>query len=215
MTLGTYKDLIRNLPYLDQAFETKQSIWNRRAYLSNEAFKTFFENSFVSERAMFSRGELFKAGSDNVSHAIFSIILWGYPRNMRGNTFGRILNSLPEVATILNGKKELSGDEFRGIVTQLSGTGVGFSTLSKFLYFLNFKIEGQRCLIFDSRIIDVLNGGYFAELQNLQNITPLNKAQKYLTFLELIAHTSAVNGYAVDQLELFLFTFGKNLKATA
>jgi hypothetical protein len=194
---------------------SKLSVWTRKEYLSNDTFKVFYENALVKEKAKFSRAELFKAGSGNVYDAIFSIILWGYPRDMRGNTFGRILNSLPEVATILNGKKELSGDEFRAIVTQLSGTGVGFSTLSKFLYFLNFKIEGQRCLIFDSRIIDVLNGGYFAELHNLQNITPFNKAQKYLAFLELMAQISEENGYAGDQLELFLFMFGKNLKATA
>ena len=89
------------------------------------------------------------------------------------------------------------------------------STLSKFLYFFGFTLEGYKCLILDSRIIEVLNAGTFQELKMGQVITEWNKQGQYLKYLKLVQKIAEKNKCSVDQLELFLFQFGRNLKTAA
>jgi hypothetical protein len=213
MRLSSYRDLIKYLPYQEQAFETSKETWKK--FEEHPAFSAFYANTFTQDRAKLSRADLFELAKTNPSHAILSIILWGYPRNMRGNSFDLILESLTIIKTVLEEKREMSQEDFHAIVKKLSKTGIGLSTLSKFLYFFGFSIDGHQCLIFDSRIIDVLNDRHFEELDTLENLTAFNKTGRYLEYLQLMECIAKENGYAVDQLELFLFMFGKNLKNPA
>jgi hypothetical protein len=94
MTLSAYSELIRHLPYLEQAFETKKETWiannpGKRSH-SNNDFIAFCEEKFKPDSPKantlkLSRADLFTAAASDLNSAIFSIILWGYPRNMRGN----------------------------------------------------------------------------------------------------------------------------------
>lgn len=88
---------------------------------------------------------------------------------------------------------------------------MGLSTLTKILYFFRFTIEGKQCLILDSRIIDVINSRFFPELIDLHEITAQNKTKKYLAYL-MMEELSKSYKFKTDQLELFLFLFGNNLK---
>jgi thermostable 8-oxoguanine DNA glycosylase len=98
------------------------------------------------------------------------------------------------------------------VCQRLKGNGIGLSTLSKFLYFFGFYLGGFRCLVLDSRIIEVLNTKTFDELALEGTMTEWNKEHHYLSYLELMADVAKKNGFSVDQLELFLFQFGRNLK---
>jgi excisionase family DNA binding protein len=109
------------------------------------------------------------------------------------------------------GRKYLLG--FSRIFQQLKGKGIGLSTLSKFLYFFGFTLEGYRCLILDSRIIEVLNAGTFVDLKTGKTISEWNKFDCYIDYLQTMETVSKRNRCSVDQLELFLFQFGRNLKA--
>jgi thermostable 8-oxoguanine DNA glycosylase len=214
MLLSAYSSLIGELPYRDQAFETKKTTWSRKEYEEHEEFNLFLDDAFSKGEAItLSRQDLFKRANEDVIAAVFSIIFWGYPRNMRGNTFESILEALLDIKKVLSGNRELNTVTFAGICEQLKGTGIGLSTLSKFLYFFGFNLEGHRCLILDSRIIDVLNTETFVELKMGQAITEWNKEDQYLQYLKMMEDVAKANGYSVDQLELFLFMFGRNLKA--
>lgn len=216
MTLDRYTDLIRCLPYLDQAFETKAATWKR--YNDNPIFSNFCERNFLKDKIKLSRSDLFKACKQNFHDAVFSIIFWGYPRNMRGNSFQSILKALDKIEASFKIEKDLSVTDFEKIVYTLHSTGVGLSTLSKLLYFFEFKIEKHRCLIFDSRIIELINDeNGFTELKSLTKtgkITEFNKRNKYVAYLQLMEDLSQVNRYEPDKLELFLFSMGKNLKSS-
>jgi hypothetical protein len=131
---------------------------------------------------------------------------------MRGNTFKSILTALPDIEKMLSGNKELDTAAYAIICDQLKGKGIGLSTLSKFLYFFSFRLEGYKCLILDSRIIEVLNAGTFIELEVKEAISEWNKARYYIEYLRLMDGVARKNEYSVDQLELFLFQFGRNLK---
>ena len=214
MLLSAYSGLIRHLPYLDQAFETRKETWDREYYQEHQGFDLFLQKSFEArETVILSRGDLFNKTGEDVKTAVLSIILWGYPRNMRGNTFKSILDALPDIEKMLSGCRELDADGYFAICQQLRGKGIGLSTLSKLLYFFGFTLEGYRCLILDSRIIDVLNAKTFHELTMEATVTEWNKEHYYLDYLKIMKKVSQKNKCSVDQLELFLFQFGRNLKA--
>jgi len=214
MLLSAYSGLIRHLPYLDQAFETKKETWYREQYQKYPEFSQFLKEVFSNDDvATFSRQDLFNRADGDIKIAVFSIIFWGYPRNMRGNTFESILKALPDIERLLSESRALNTVHYTAICQRLKGSGIGLSTLTKLLYFFGFTLEGCRCLILDSRIVDVLNAGTFAELTMPGFITEYNKEKAYPIYLRLMHGLSEKNGYPVDQLELFLFQFGRNLKA--
>jgi hypothetical protein len=216
MELTAYKELIKHLPYKDQAFETKRSTWKSFGKKKYKLFMSFYEETFIKEELVtISRGDLFSRVKRDPLNAVFSIILWGYPRGYtRGNNMARsfplFLNHVEYLSSLLSTKKSLTIEEFRDILKK--SKGIGLSTLSKLLYFFNIKMEGYRCLIMDARILNVLAKGEFTELQPLSEVREHNKEQYYSLYLKKCAQLSKTQGYKPDQLELFLFMFGNNLK---
>lgn len=214
MRLSTYTELIKNLPYLDQSFETAKSTWIKEKYAFSSLFNSFHTSTFQQETVTLSRNDLFNVAEGNIHTALLSIILWGYPRNMRGNNFKKILRYFENGEIPLYCNAALSAEDFFQLATSFKQTGIGLSTLTKFLYFLRVSVDEQKCLILDSRIMEVLQSGLFNELASLQAINEFNKVKRYPEYLRLMAEIADQHGYMVDQLELFLFMFGRNLKSS-
>lgn len=213
MRLSTYKELIRNLPCADQAFTTKRSTWVQRKY-KNEQFNSYCRNVFKRGEVCLSRADVFNSCKEDFFSGVISIIFWGYPRNMRGNTFEKVLGSLQQnrIQHTLLGNKNLTEADYTNICKQLKGYGIGLSTLSKLLYFFEYSVDGYRCLILDKRIIEVLNEGTYEELNGLREINERNKNEKYVSYLKMMHEFSEAQSCNADQLEYFLFHFGRNLK---
>lgn len=76
------------------------------------------------------------------------------------------------------------------------------------------EIGGLPALILDSRIIEVLQKGVYEELIGLRQKSTFNKARYYVDYLAEMHRIAEANAYCVDQLELFLFQYGNNLKTT-
>lgn len=210
-TLKRHEKLISELPYLEQYFETKETTWER-SRKRDLIFDNFCQRNFIAGKLEISRGDLFKLATINSRDALFAVILWGYPANMRGNIFDKILHNADTIVRVLEGEKDISEAQFGDILKQLNNTGLGLSTLTKVLYFFGFSIEGFRCLILDSRIIDVINGNKYSELNVLGKYSEFNKSKKYLDYLRVMKEVADNSTFSVDQLELFLFVFGKNLQ---
>ena len=211
MTLKHYSDLIRNLPFLDQAFETKKSTWE--ADCADIRFNEFFQKKFQETTVRISRRDLFHQCEGDSYTGIISIIFWGYPRNMRGSHFSNILDSIQKIEKIISNQRHLNSSGFKTITDELKGTGMGLSTLTKLLYFFRFTLEGYQCLIFDKRIIEVLNKKRYKELIELSGISEYNKNDRYCHYLKVMHENSEALSVKPDQLELFLFQFGNNLKS--
>ncbi|WP_439516271.1 hypothetical protein [Sediminibacterium sp.] len=214
MELATYTELIKQLPYKDQAFETKRKIWE--PYGDEEPFIDFYKNTLSNQETItFSRGELFSITKEDPCKAIFAIILWGYPKgytlgfNM-ATLFPQFLEQVNFLSEYLSIKMTITSDELKYVLAKCNG--VGLSTLSKLLYFFNILMGENRCLIMDARIIRVLNKTQFTELSSLWGINEQNSKHRYTGYLEVCAQLSKKHGYKPDQLELFLFMFGNNLK---
>lgn len=213
VSLGRYKELISTLPHLEQAFQTRRSTWQRECE-KNVLFQQYCERVFKSLVLKISRADVFEAASEDFYRGLFTLILWGYPRNMRGNTFQDMLEpeNLNRIQEALNHDCTFSKNEFLSVRQKIEGTGIGLSTLTKILYFFQFSIEEIPCAIFDKRIIEVCNAQMFSELLVLTKITERNKYDKYYQYLCLIRDIANANQFKPDQLELFLFQFGNNLK---
>ncbi len=213
MEIARYTQLIRQMPYEDQAFETQMATWKH--FENHKLFRSFYRQTFEkNETVSISRGDLFAIAKTDPYKAMFSIVLWGYPRGYtRGNNmkllFPLFLEQVQYLSGRLQNQESITLDEVKQMLKTCKG--VGLSTLSKLLYFFNIKVDGYRSLIMDARIISVLSNGRFAELNSLAGIREHNKEEFYSEYLKLCTQLSKTNGYKQDQLELFLFIFGNNL----
>lgn len=83
--------------------------------------------------------------------------MWGYPTGGRGNNIKNLLaqkqiNKLEKIIIKYKNNKSVNLEEILKDMKDIKG--LGLSTLSKFLYFLEVTFNGKVCVILDKRIID-------------------------------------------------------------
>lgn len=212
MKLSYYQPLIRHLPVREQSFTTKRSTWNKAENenlwlkkLNNHLFKQ-------NDHLTLNRQDVFDSG--NLNEKIIKCIYWGYPRGKRGNHFSNILKSfqiLEEMGSLLKHKGTITSDEYFQLTKNLKTVeGLGLSTFTKILYFLDIKIDNNPCLILDQRVINVIQANQYNCLSYI-SINSYNKVKKYPEYLDLLNRISRDLGTKPENLEQFLFLFS-NLK---
>ena len=212
MLLFSYKELIKQLPYLEQSFEIKKENWKLEKYVFSERLNAFLDTYFVEDTLRLSRWELFEFTRRDPFDAAIAIIMWGYPSGMRGDSFKIFLKNIDCLKYRLLPDNNITDGKFKDLLLNIPG--IGLSTLSKFLYFFNNKLDGLNCLVLDSRIIEILNEKHFKEFTVLGDIKEYNKASKYFLYLNIIHEQANLLECKADQLELFLFMFGRHLKSS-
>lgn len=214
MKIDSYKILISNLPVRQQCFTTKRTTWQKAEkkfeWLTEINNKIFDKNLIVS----ISRQDII--GTESLREQIIKTIYWGYTGGMRGNNFLDILENIALVESTLKQLKQSENsnekdfEQLRIIFKQVRG--LGLSTYSKLLYFANLTFESNSCLILDQRLIDVFSAKIFSDFEVLKDIRYPNAENKYLQFLRVINRLSEDLGTRGENIEQFLFIFGKNLK---
>lgn len=214
MELAAYSELIKRMPYKDQAFETRKAIW--QPFGKTKPFTQFYMDLFDNKDTVtISRGDVFLKAESDPQKGIFLTILWGYPKgftrpNNMAQSFKLFLNQVEYLEGQLSVRRSIDANEMNCILKKCKG--VGLSTLSKLLYFFGITVDGYRSLIMDAKIISILKAAKFTELGTLSGIREHNKVHYYSNYLQKCTELSTKNGYEPDQLELFLFIFGNNLK---
>lgn len=230
MKISNYKRLIQVLPYMEQAFEVKRSQW--KELVSEEILDQIFgENMdqnpvFLSDQGnsslkakeqiiTISRFELFHK-YQNLELFIVKVLMWGYPTKGRGKNIENLLNSsnlfkLMNALAMFNTKESITISEIKEM---LKIGGLGLSTLSKFLYFMSLRIGSFRALILDLRVISALNAGKYSDpgiekFEPLRYDNALSHYDDYLIFINSLAKDLQAEP---DQVEMFLFEYGRNLK---
>ena len=159
-----------------------------------------------------NREKLFE-DAESIEEFIFKVLLWGYPTRGRGNNIKILLEkeNLEELKIILEKYKNnnVSTEELVGDVSKIKGLWI--STMSKFLYFLNAKIDGFKALILDDQILNVINRKRILELNQLSSLKREQALKKYSKYLEKMSELSKELECEPDQIEIFLFSFGKNV----
>ena len=101
-------------------------------------------------KCLISRKEVFEE-KDNARKAIL-VLLWGFPNGYRNSDAGHrnVVKSVLEIAREDN-DKNLTKSMFNAMMAH---KGIGLSTLSKILYFFGYKVDGNRALILDSKVMN-------------------------------------------------------------
>lgn len=214
MDISKYKILISNLPVRQQSFSTKRKTWkkaeNQLDWLENLNDKIFGKKQILT----ISRQDIFE--TTDLREVIIKTIYWGYTSGMRGNHFVNILKHLDLIENTFNKLRDTNRpktEDFHDLTTTFKGvTGLGLSTYSKLLYFLKITFNDNPCLILDQRLIDVFRTKTYSDFQQLNSICYDNADKKYLEFLRLSNDLSKKLNTKGENIEQFLFIFGKNLK---
>lgn len=208
-TLNEYKDLILAMPVKEQAFTTKRTTWVKKidSKILDEIFKGKSELKISRENVL---------TNCPLNIFIYYVIMWGYPRGMRGQANdAEIFKNINLISEIINKPKRnsLKEEDWESIRKSLSSIkGLGVSTISKLLYFRTFKFGDFNALILDDRLLRVFQNGEFKEFEKLKNLKRTNAMSFYLYYLEIMHETAKEIGVSPENLEMFLFTFGNNLK---
>jgi hypothetical protein len=210
MKIYDFKDLIRQLPNNEQSFDIKADIWKNSS--QNSIIVDIFNNQNV---ITISRKDLFES-VDNLDRFVIKTLMWGYPTKGRGNNIDNLLEdkNFHELLVLL---KKLKSNDLSTIDFYYASKhkSLGISTLSKFLYFLSSSVCGNRAVILDGQIMDVINSGRFEELNIIRQksgVQIYNAFKRYPDYLKAISEIADAVNADPGQVELFLFMFGKNLK---
>ena len=209
ISIFEYKDFIRSFPYKKQSFLIERKNWGEITFYHLEKIFSAYGNG---KKVRLNREKLFE-DAKSTEEFIFKVLLWGYPTRGRGNNIKILLEkeNLEELKIILEKYKNnnVSTEELVGDVSKIKGLWI--STMSKFLYFLNAKIDGFKALILDNQILNVINRKRILELDQLSTLTREKAVKEYSRYLEKMSELSKELECEPDQIEIFLFSFGKNV----
>jgi hypothetical protein len=211
MKITDFAELIRCMPYREQAFDVKYNNWKESN--QNKIIKEIFNDN---EIITISRGELLNQYW-NIHLHVIKILMWGYPTKGRGKNIDNFLEptnfkSFIEKLELAKRNKYISIYEIKDLMK--SSSGLGFSTLSKILYFSGINHEAFPALILDLRVISALKSGRFEDLgiekfKNMKYENAVKNYENYLKFMHSLAEELQTDS---DRVEMFLFEFGLNLK---
>jgi len=216
ISIVNFSDNIRSIPIDEHSFVTNHKTWEPYEYKSKE-FKSANKKIFKEGDAEINRYDLFKLNQGDPGVFTFSVFYWGYPTggmlNLSMNKIIEKENIKKLITTISYLQRKKVAEEFEEVLNQFKEVkGIGLSTYSKFLHFLNYKIAGYPCLILDSRLIKVFNKGLFKEFLPLKNVKYDSGEKHYVDFLKIMHETAVKMNTSAAKIEMFLFTNGLNIK---
>jgi len=216
MKIEDFSELIKFLPTDMSSFRIKKSNWIVAS--QNHIVEDIFRENDIKK---ISRSEI-RSERNNLNLFIIKTLMWGYPTKGRGNNIENLLTNenFHKLQTLLEKYSNLKNISYSELVSDLKYykiKGLGISTLSKFLYFLEIKIDGYKCVILDDKLIDIINNSNFEEIKPIIGITrefSLKQSKNklnYINFLETINNISLKLNVDPENVEMFLFFFGKSL----
>ena len=154
---------------------------------------------------------------NNIREKIIKIIYWGYPTGMQGHiNFSNILQNITVIEdsmVSIKNNPHPSENDFNDLSNIFSEVpGLGLSTYSKFLYFLDINFNGYKSLILDRRLIEVFRRGVFDDYLDFRNINYNNAVNNYFNYIKVTNQIANRIGTNAENIEQFLFIFGNNLK---
>lgn len=208
MKLYDYIDFIEKIPSKNHSFTIKKLNWQNH----NHQFE--IDNIFGKQQEItLNRNDLISAFHINTSDFILKTLMWGYPIKGRGNNIDNLLEkeNFNELVKILDSYKigTVQSQQLENDIKSING--LGLSTMSKFLCFMQVKVESETSVILDRRIIDILNKGIFEELHSIKSIRYPTSIKNYIEYLKAINVFSKKHQIDSEKVEMFIFIFGKHL----
>lgn len=207
MKIEKFKEFIREFPHLYQSFDIKKQNWKIES--QQQKIDWIFNDE---ETITLNRYDLINSKFD-LENFVFKTLMWGYPKKGRGKNIENMLENenLERLTKILSDYQdnEITIERLTNDIKSIPG--LGLSTMTKFTHFLNTTINGNKAVILDIQIIKAINTGRFDEFNHLKGITYANAPKRYTEYLKTINELSKSMNAEPDQIEMFLFTFGRTL----
>ena len=206
-----HKDLIKIMPVDDHLEVILKRNWTKE--VNGEVFDCLKEIFGQKDKIYISRKEIkIDAKEGRIQDFLIKSILWGYPNgrmNIKKIDLDKLISvELIEQYEILHKRSNIEwnvkGEEY------LKFPGLKLSTISKFFYFLDININDNPPLILDSQIIQRLTETKFKD-SKFAKLTYDNAPEKYVQYLEFMKKIASEMGCKSENVEMFLFLFGKIL----
>jgi hypothetical protein len=140
-------------------------------------------------------------------------LIWGYPTGGRGNNVSNLLDDFENLVDSIEDVRDDFDRQWEWHLAVVEGIDdLGISTYSKYLKFLGVQIEGFDAQILDRKIARVIEDGYFDELHLLNGLNENNAISHYPQYVARLHEIASIHPFTAEQLEMFLFIFGSNLK---
>jgi hypothetical protein len=206
-----FEELIKQMPVNEHSEKVLLKKWIKDE--NGELYDCLKKSYNINDVKSISRLEIKQDAEDNlIQNFLIKSLLWGYPNgrmNVRKINLDAILSeeligSYQKLRKSGNISWNNNGFEF------LKFNGLGLSTVSKFLYFLDVKIQGFSPLILDNQIIDRLTNSNF-KTSIFDKLTYDKGPKFYIRYLEFMENVSVKMKVKPENTEMFLFLFGKML----
>lgn len=220
LEIKSFVSLIKSMPVQEHSVISKESTWRKHLSRGDEvsgALEEIFADSKLQGNKEgtleISRNDLFRLKKEGINYKfIIAVIIWGYERGMRGNHFESISDNIEELAGLLNqASTGVVNNWVKHLRDAMKIKGLGMSTYTKFLYFIDAKLESRPALILDLKVISILEKGVFSELFGIKKVRYGN-VDNYLKYLRCIDDLAKQLSVSHGALEMFLFTFALNIK---
>lgn len=214
LRIKDFMPYIRVIPFQYQSFDIKRQYWEN--VVSNETLNLIFGIEDENAVTIISRNDLFNHLGDTESF-IIKVLMWGYPTKGRGKNIENFLKNKSEFANYVKLFNELTREKpfnDKSLQALLKTKGLKLSTVSKLLYFKKIKLNDYPTLILDQKVINALTSNRFTDrfLCSFQELKYINARKYYHTYIKLLSELADKYNVKPDQIELFLFMHGSNLK---
>lgn len=214
MQITDFVELVHAMPTANHAFTSKQTTWQPYVDAGTAASEVLQAVFAGVEEITLSREDLVQLSTlENLSHFCVATVIWGYPTGGRGDNVARLFGNLDAAVGVLAAVRANPDSTWDEHLNAIEGVdGLGISTYSKLLCFLGSQIDGYDALILDRKVGRVIERNVFEDLVGLEGLNPNNLANHYRTYIEVLHNIAVQYPFEAEQLEMFLFTFGSNLK---
>ena len=210
-----YKELIKSLPVSEHGFTSKKETWKSKLkdkdgnkkkeleWISPMINDIFGENDVIT----ITRSDL-KSSCSNIDVYFFlKTIFWGYSTGMRGNNFEFLFQKEQMEKMIKLFKENPKIDNFKLFYEKTKEIkGLGISTITKFLYFLEIPIMEKKALILDEQIMKALSESIF-KYKDFESLERRNAHEQYQHYLNTMDCLAKKMGTQPENIEMFLFLF--------
>ncbi len=188
MQLSQFRNLIAVMPVDYQASTSKRSTWEKHILerkRANEALLFVLDTFRTSDKVTLSRKDLRGlAKEQDLAHFVMATIVWGYTSGGRGNNVRNLIEQFNPLTRLLAEVRDQRIAEWNNHYEKVKRIkGLGLSTYTKFLNFLNVRVHGHAALILDRRIIQVATQNTFPEFTSLE-LSNSNNVDRYPSYLE-------------------------------
>lgn len=155
-----------------------------------------------------SRGDVFD--EPDTRRKIIKALIWGFPSGFQGkrNLF-RIFANIDDIIEILGQLlPRYTRNQMYGLFRELRAIpGLGFSTVTKLLYFFNVRVGNYRAVIVDSNVLKAIPN--ISEMKHCPFDCSPKSYYQQIGYVNRISERLEID--SPDKLEYFLFNYGKSI----